>query len=123
MSSPFDNIIQVQQKILKESKRSLESEKLQLWSYKADLNTTSISLKRFQSQIEIQEQKFYQLNEEARISVHELEYTTEVLSPHILSLVLQIKNPWKIIRDVCGGISQILGFTDTSWEGFQVFHI
>lgn len=120
MSFQIENFLQVQKKILKEIKRSLESEKLSLWSYKADLNTISIKQKKIINLIEIQEEIFYNLNQEATQASHEIEFTTELITSSISSIIIETITPWKVIQDICGGICRMLGFEDYSWKKFQV---
>ena len=122
MEDKFELLCQRQQKILKEAKKSLESEKLSLWSYKADLNTISIKLKKLKQQIEKQEDTYYQLHEEIKISNHELEFIIELINYSICTGIIELTNPWKIIQDICGGICKILGFSDCSWYNFRVIY-
>ena len=120
MSENLDYLSQIQTKILKETKRTLESEKLSIWSYKADLNTVGTKIIKVQNQIILFEESFFNNFEEARLASHELEFIVELINTNICEPILKQPNPWTIIKDICGGISKMLGFSDVSWNRFQV---
>ena len=120
MQEKIEKFSTYQQKIMKEIKRTLESEKLALWSCKADFGTLALKQEKIQKTIESLEETYNISQAEVKEAMHECEFAFEMLNLESLKESLQASTPWKIIQDILAGICRILGFQKGSWGYFLV---
>jgi hypothetical protein len=120
MQEKFENAVGYRQKVLKRGKKVLESEKLTLWSYKADLDTLGRKMKKIQSSIGNLEEMHNSTEKALKEAGHELEFTLELINLEQLTETIKNCAPWKIVQDVLCGICKVIGYGNGSFCCFLV---
>lgn len=109
-----------QQFLISECKRHIESNKLSLWGYKAELSTLLMQYKKLKHSLESQEKQYFFLQKEVSDYTREMRTNEEILSKANFDILTETSNPYPIILDISTAICIQIGSQSPSWRSFRV---
>lgn len=112
-----------QQFLISECKRHIESNKLSLWGYKAELSTLVMQYKKLKQSLENQEKQYFYLQKEVSDYTREMRASEEALGKSNFEILSETSNPYPIVLDISTAICIQIGTQSPSWRGFRVFPI
>lgn len=120
MSDLIKGLLKEQQNLINDCKRGIESNKLALWSFKAELNSLQLQLKKSKSNIQENEKNHYLIVAKAKKSAKELKFIADSVHKYQVKSIIELGNSMALIQEISGGICKMLGFAETSWSWFKV---
>ena len=109
-----------QQFLISECKRHIESNKLSLWGYKAELASLRSQYKRTKQSMEVQEKQYFYVTKEISIFTKEMRSIEDSLSKTSIDALLEISNPYPVMQDIGIAICIVIGSMTPSWNNFRV---
>ena len=121
--SEVKRLLNEQQFLISECKRQIESNKLSLWGFKAELNTLTLQYKKVKQNLENQEKNFYALQREVAGYTREMKLLEDTLAKCSFEVLVETLNPYPIIQDISSAICIQIGSQTPSWRSFRVINI
>ena len=112
-----------QQFLISECKRHIESNKLSLWGYKAELASLSSQYKKLKHTLENQEKAFYYVRKEVVSLTNQMRGLEEAISKQNFEGLIETSSPYPIIQDIGTAICVIIGSMTPSWDEYRVISI
>lgn len=109
-----------QQFLVSECKRHIESNKLSLWGYKAEVASLRSQYKRIKKSLEDQEMQFFYCARDISAYTREMRVNEEALSRYNYENLLEISSPYPVMQDIGIAISIVIGSISPSWNNFRV---
>ena len=109
-----------QQFLVSECKRHIESNKLSLWGYKAELASLNSQYKKMKQALEEQEKQYYCINREISYYIKEMRTIEDSLAKYNFDSLVEASNPYPVIQDIGIAISIQIGAMTPSWNNFRV---
>jgi septation ring formation regulator EzrA len=109
-----------QQFLVSECKRHIESNKLSLWGFKAELNTLALQYKKLKQNLENQEKLFFNVQKELTGYSREMKMIEDSLGKCTFEVLLETITPYPLIQDISTAICIQIGSQSPSWRCFRV---
>ena len=118
--SEVKKLLNEQQFLISECKRQIESSKLSLWGFKAELNTLALQYKKGKQNLENQEKSFFNLKRDVQGYTKEMKVLEDLLAKCSFDVLFETMNPYPIIQDISSAICMQIGSQNPSWRSFRV---
>lgn len=112
-------LLQEQSALVNECKQNIESSKLKLWSYRAELGALQDQYSNHNSLIQGVETPYSALLAGSRDSLKQAKLTIETINEFQFASLLRVASPSPVVQDVAGSICLMLGFSTGSWPRFR----
>jgi membrane-associated HD superfamily phosphohydrolase len=109
-----------QQFLISECKRHIESNKLSVWGYKAEVASLSSQYRRSKRILEEQEKQYYNIMREISSFTNEMKKTEESASKLCFGSLMDIHNPSPVMQDIGIAICILIGSMSPCWTSFRV---
>ena len=109
MSERISQAIKEQEELVADCKKGIESNKLKVWSFKADLAMLEEEHSSLAEEIQKNERKHYAFVKASREAFKSLKLVSEGLGKHQFSQVLAYANPSPAVQDIGAGICVYVG--------------
>lgn len=109
-----------QQFLISECKRHIESNKLSLWGYKAELASLTSQNKKTKQSLEEHEKQYFFLTREISLYKREMRNMEEQITKHNFEALIETSNPYNVIQDIGIAICILIGTMTPSWNSFRV---